>query len=143
MPDPPTELLGPMSGRSELVTVTLTGLTARPTSKGPRYVYGNFGSDFMQALHKRLVGPKRRGLLRSKLHCPKCDRSLDETQVRPVAVAADVELSRVPPIHLEIEMPGWECEGCGRRIVMIHDRNIQSTLTDALIDAFNRAGLAP
>ena len=138
-----TERLEPISGNAEQVRVILTGLTVRHTTKGPRYPYGNFGSDFLEALHKRLIGPKHRGLLRSTLLCPSCERSLTDVVVLQVLVGADVELSKVPLIHVDVEMPGWVCPGCSRRLVMIHDRNIQSDLTDALVDAFNRAGLAP
>ena len=143
MPDVAFERFGPIVGQSQQVKVTLTGLSFRQTSKGLRYAYPDFGSDFIQALHKQLVGPRRRGLIRSTLLCPSCERSLDGLAVGRVAVETDVDLSRIPAIHLDLEMPGMVCPGCDRRLVMIDDRNVQSDLSDALIDAFNQSGMSP
>ena len=143
MPDVPIERFGPVSGRSQQVRVTLTGLSFRQTSAGRRYAYPDFGSDFIQALHKQLVGPRRRGLIRSTLLCPSCGRSLDGVAIGQVTVGTDVDLPRIPAIHLDLAMPGMVCPGCDRRLVMIDDRNVQSDLSDALIDAFNQSGMAP
>lgn len=143
MPEVAIEQLGPISGQSQEVKLTLTGLSFRLTSAGRRYAYADFGSDFIQALHKQLVGPRRRGLIRSTFHCPPCGRSLDGVTIGHVNVATDVDLPRIPPIHLDLDMPGMVCPGCDRRLVMIDDRNVQSDLSDALIDAFNQSGLAP
>jgi Zn-finger nucleic acid-binding protein len=125
------------------VKVTLTGLSFRQTSAGRRYAYPDFGSDFIQALHARLVRPRRRGLFRSTVLCPSCERSLGSVAVGLVTVTADVDLRRIPAIHIELEMPGMVCPGCDRRLVMMDDRNVESDLSDALIDAFHHLGLAP
>ena len=143
MPDAPLEQLDAISGRSGEVRVTLTGQSYRTTTKGRRYPYGEFGQEFIGALHEALVGPRRRGLLRSTLVCPACERPLDEGSVSPVTVTPDLQLRNIPVIHVEVEMPGRVCPGCARRLVNIHDRNFESELSDALIDAFNQAGIAP
>jgi hypothetical protein len=137
------EEAGPMHGDSRRVQVTITGLSVRPTSEGPRYPYTEFGPDFIAAVHERLKGPRRRGLVRSTLSCPACAASLDGIDVDRVIVAVDVDLSRIPPIHLDLEMPGMLCPGCAMRLVMVNDRSVQSDLSDAIIDAFNRAGIVP
>ena len=121
----------------------LTDLSFRHTSAGRRYAYPDFGSDLIQALHEGLVGPRRRGLLRSTLVCPSCERSLEGIAVEPVIASTDVDLSRIPTIHIELEMPGMVCPGCDRHLVMIGDRGVESDLSDALIDAFQQAGIAP
>lgn len=136
-------LEGPVEGRAQDVRVILTGLSTRRTAAGLRYPYPDFGSEFIEALHRQLVGPRRRGLIRSSPACPACDRSLEGTPSGVVTVTADVQLRRIPPIRLELEMPGLTCPGCARRLVRIDDRHVQSDLSDALIDAFNRAGIAP
>lgn len=143
MPEAAIERFGPISGQSQQVKLTLTGLSFRQTSAGRRYAYPDFGSDFIQALYKQLVGPGRRGLIRSTFHCPSCGRSLDGVTIGQVTVATDVNLPSIPPIHLDLDMPGMVCPDCGRRLVMIDDRNVQSDLSDALIDAFNQSGLGP
>jgi ribosomal protein S27AE len=143
MPDDPLERLGPIEGRASQVSLTLTGLSVRKASSAWRYAYPDFGSDFIHALLGELAGPRRGGLLRSKLVCPTCGSSLDGVAIDRVTVAADVGLSRIPPIHLDLDMPGMECPKCGRRLVAIHDNNVESDLSDALIAAFNRAGVAP
>jgi len=143
MPDIPIEQFGPINGQAQQVRVTLTGLSFRQTSAGRRYAYPDFGSDFIDALYKQLEGPNRRGWIRSTFLCPSCGRSLDGVPTGQVAVATDLVLSRIPAFHLDLEMPGMICPGCDRRLVMIDDRDLQSDLSDALIDAFNQAGLAP
>lgn len=135
--------LDPVRGRAQDVSVTLTGLSFRQTSRGRRYPYPDFGSDFIDALHKQLVGPRRRGLLRSTPVCAWCEASLDGVARQRVTVVADVALTKIPPIHLDIEMPGLTCSRCGRPMVMIDDRDVASDLSDALIAAFNSAGIAP
>jgi hypothetical protein len=143
MPDVPIEQFEPISGRANQVFVTLTDVSFRRTDKGARYAYGEFGSDLIQALHDQLVRPKRRGLLRLKLGCPGCERPLDDVAIGEVTVATDIDLRKIPSIHLDLTMPGVVCPGCDRRLVMMHDNNIQSDLSDALIDAFDQAGLKP
>ena len=141
--DVPLGRLGPVRGRAHDVSITLTGLSFRQTEKGPRYPYPDFGSDFIEALHAQLTAPQRRGLFWSTMVCPWCDLPLDANTVGRVSVAIEVSLARIPPIRVELEMPGITCPGCDRALVMIDDRTIDSHLSDALIDAFAAAGFAP
>ena len=86
MTEDPVGRLGPIVGRAGNVSVTLTDLSYRETSKGRRFPYAEFGSDFIAALHGALTGPRRQGLVRSKLVCPRCESSLEGIAVGPVAV---------------------------------------------------------
>ena len=61
----------------------------------------------------------------------------------PVTVTTEVVLKRIPPIAIDIDMPGIVCPGCGRSLSMIRDRDVASDVSDALIDAFNVAGVKP
>ena len=143
MADAAGERLGPISGRAGAVTVTLTDLTFRASDGGRRFAYPGFGSDLIEALHKALVGPRRRGLLRSTLVCPSCDTRLEGLQHEQVMVTTEVVLKRVPPIAVDVDMPGVTCPGCRRPLVLIDDRAVASELSDALIDAFKSAGILP
>ena len=143
MSEEPIGRLGPIVGRAGDVSVTLTDLSYRETSKGRRFPYGEFGPDVIAALHEALTGPRRQGLVRSKLVCPRCESSLEGIAVGPVAVTTEVALTRIPPVRVDLEMPGMTCPGCRRSLVMIGDRAVQSDLSDALIDAFTNAGMAP
>ncbi len=143
MSDEPIGRLGPTVGRAGKVSVTLTDLSFRETGKGRRFPYGEFGPDFIAALHGALTGPRRRGLVRSTLVCPGCESSLEGIAVGPVAVTAVVALTSIPPVRVDLEMPGMTCPGCRRSLVLIGDRAVQSDLSDALIDAFKSAGMTP
>ena len=143
MSEDPIGRLGPIVGRAGNVSVTLTDLSYRETSKGRRFPYGEFGPDFIAALHGALAGPRRKGLVRSTLVCPGCESSLEGIAVGPVAVTTEVALTRIPPVRVDLEMPGMTCPGCRRSLVMIGDRAVASDLSDALIDAFKSAGVAP
>ena len=133
----------PVTGQAHDITVTLTNLSYRQTDKGKRYAYGEFGSEFLQALHEALPAPRRRGLIRSTLVCPVCEAPLGGIAVQPVAVSAEVVLKRIPPIRVDLEMPGIKCPGCDRSLVDIDDRDLQSDLSDALIAAFATVSLKP
>jgi hypothetical protein len=133
----------PVTGRANGVTVTLTGLSFRQTDKGKRYPYGEFGSEFIGSLHSGLPAPRRRGLLRSTLVCPSCESSLAGIAVGPVPATTEIALKRIPPIRVDLEMPGVRCPGCARALVMIHDRDIASDVSFALMDAFATVGLSP
>ena len=137
--------LGPVTGRSGdgSVVVTLTGLSYRDTSRGRRYPYGEFGQEFIAALHSALPAFRRTGLLRQGRACAGCGRTLDGVPVATVAVAIDVVMKRIPPIHVDGEMPGVTCPACGRAATMISDRGVQSDLSDALIAIFNEARISP
>ena len=139
----PLERFGPISGQAGDVAVTLTELSFRKTPTGGRYAYPDFGSDFIQALHEALGTPRRRGLLRSTLVCPWCGRDLDVNTSDRVRVAVEVALRRIPPVRVDAEMPGIRCGSCGRSVVRIDDRNVQSDLSNALIIAFEAVGFAP
>lgn len=139
----PVGRLGPIVGRAGDVRVTLTDLSYRETSKGRRFPYPDFGSEFIEALHRALTGPRRQGLVRSKLVCPACESPLEGIAVGPVAVTTEIVLARIPPVRVDVEMPGMSCPGCRRSLVMVGDRAVASNLSDALIDAFKGAGVAP
>jgi hypothetical protein len=141
--DPELGRLDPISGSKNDVSVTLTGMTHRTAKGERRYPYPDFGSDFIEALHKQLVGPRRRGLLRSTLVCPSCGSALDAQRDERTAVAVDVALPRIPAIGVALEMPGITCTSCHRSVVRIDDRGVQSDLSDALIVAFDMAGIRP
>jgi hypothetical protein len=143
MTDVPVERLEPISGRAHGVSVRLTDLTVRQTTSGRRYPYSDFGTDFIEALNRALVTPRRRGLIRSKLVCPSCEASLEGVPVATVPVTTEIALARIPPILVDLEMPGLECPGCHRALVNIDDRAVESDLSDALIDAFKSVGLVP
>ena len=114
MTEPTVRPLGPLAGRSRDVAVTVTGLTSLQTSKGTHYPYPEFGSDFVDALHRELPAPRRRGILRSRV-CPICGTSLDGIPGTQVDVTVNVALSRIPPIRVDVEMPGIRCPGCRDR----------------------------
>jgi hypothetical protein len=137
------ERFGPVAGEAHGIRLMLTGLSFRQTEKGPRYAYGDFGSDFMSKVHDALTSPRRRGLLRSTLLCPWCEHSLDGIPSDTVTAAVDIDVGRVPPIQVDVEMPGYTCPACSRHSVRIDDRGVQSDLSDALIDAFGQVGLRP
>ena len=135
--------LGAVSGRSRDVNVTLTGLSFRETSAGRRYPYGEFGPDLMDALHKALAAPRHGRLFRSEIVCPSCETSLDGIPGAQVAVSNQLAFSKIPPVRVDIEMPGLTCPGCVSRLVRIDDRAIESDLSDAVIAAFTSAGMSP
>jgi hypothetical protein len=143
MTDTRIERFGPVAGEAHGIRVMLTGLPFRSTDKGPRWAYGEFGPEFLEGLHEALTAPRRRGLFRSMLECPWCEHSLAGLPSETVSAAVDVDLRRIPPIQVDVEMPGYVCPGCARRPVRIDDRDVQSDLSDALIDAFEHAGLRP
>ncbi len=141
--DVPLGRLGPVSGRANRVSVTLTGLSFRQAGHARRYPYDDFGPDFIAALHDGLTPPHRGGILRSKLACPWCDAPVDGDAVGQISVAIDVALARIAPVRVELEMPGIRCPRCDRPLVMIDDRSIDSDVSDALIAAFAAGEFGP
>ena len=125
------------------VTVEISGLSVRETVKGLRYPYGNFGAEFLDALHKGLIAPARKGLIRSTRVCRVCGADVSAVAEGPTAASVDVTLGRVPPIHLEIVMPGLTCPNCQRKMVRIDDADVASDLSFALMAAFESVGLKP
>jgi hypothetical protein len=143
VPDHELGRLDPISGRAGEVCVTLTGMTFRETNRGRRFPYPDFGSDFIGPLHDGLISPRRRGLLGFGSACAWCNAPLDRVPRQPVTASADVVLKRVPPIRVDVEMPGLVCPACSRAMVMINDRTVESDLSDALIAAFDSVAIAP
>ena len=80
---------------------------------------------------------------RSAPVCPSCDASLAGIPVVTVPATAEVVLRSIRPIRVDVEMPGMTCPMCSRSVVLIGDRDIASDVSDALIDAFNGASIAP
>jgi hypothetical protein len=68
---------------------------------------------------------------------------LDGSPPEAVTVAVELELPAIPPLGIEVQMPGIRCPGCGPNLVRLDDRNVESDLSDALIDALSSAGLNP
>jgi hypothetical protein len=143
MTDVPLGRLGPVTGRAGDITVTLTDLSFLEMSTGRRYPYPEFGSDFIEALHRSLTGPEHRGLIRQTLRCPSCESPLDGIVVGPVQVATELAFQRIAPVRLDLNIPGITCPGCGQALVMIDDPSVDSDVSDALIDAFAAAAFGP
>ena len=135
--------IGRVKGRAGSVTVFLDGLTFRETDAGRRFPYPDFGSQFIEALHRRLVVPRRRGLLRSTLACSSCDASLTGVAPQPIGIATEVDLGTIAPIQVDLALPGLVCPRCRAQMAGIHDRAVESDLSDALIAAFDAAGMKP
>ena len=133
--------LDEIRGRAGDVTVILHGLTVRDTPEGRRFPYGDFTAQFLQALHERLTKPRGGGVFRPGISCRSCRTKLDERWTRPVGVATEVALGRIPPIQVDLAMPGIVCPSCGTQMVRMHDRNVESDLSDALIAAFDSVAL--
>jgi len=134
--------LGAVTGRARDISVTLTGLSYRQTGAGRRYPYGDFGTGFIETLHKALPAPRHRGVFR-RIVCPSCETSLEGVPGDLVTVATQLEFTRIPPVRVEVTMPGITCPGCMRPLVRIDDRDIASDLSDAVIAAFDAAGISP
>ena len=144
MTDATLDRLGAVNGRARDVSVTLTGLSFRQTSARRRYPYPDFGSGFIEALNKALPAPRHRGLFfRSTIVCPGCETSLEGIPADRVAVATQLAFTRIPPIRVDVEMPGITCPGCMTPLVRTDDRAIESDLSDAVIAAFTAAGIEP
>jgi hypothetical protein len=60
-----------------------------------------------------------------------------------VELAIELTLTGIPAIRVDLEMPGITCPACRRPLVKIDDRAVDSDPSDALIDAFDAAGIAP
>jgi len=135
--------LGEVSGRARDISVTLTGLSVRQTTTGRRYPYPEFGEGFIDALHKALPAPRHRGLLRTSIVCPTCETSLEGLPGAIVTATTQLSFSQIPPVRVEVAMPGITCPGCMAPLVRTDDKALESDLSDALIDAFNSAGIEP
>lgn len=142
MPEEPLGRVERVTGTAGRVTMTLTGLTYRHGRDGKRRdPYGEFGPDFIVDLHAALPTAGRRGLLRPVRTCPRCDSSLEGPSEERVKVSVELRLQRIPPLGVEVEMPGARCGRCGHTIVKVDDRAVDSELSDAAIAAFDAAGI--
>lgn len=130
-------------GRAGAVHVVLTGLTCRETSRGRRYPYPEFGAELIEALHRKLVAPRRCGLIRSTPACPRCATRLGGVANQQIGIATEVSLRSMPPVQLDLAIPGLFCPGCRTQLVRLDDRTVDSNLSDALIAAFTSAGIEP
>ena len=142
MADKAPGLVDRVTGSAGAIVATLTNLSYRETDGGRRYAYPDFGADLIHLLYAELPRPSRRGLFRARIECPNCGTSLEEVPVTTVEVVAELPFTRIPPVGFEAEVPGLQCPNC-RSGLMLKDRDVESELSDALRDAFERAGIRP
>jgi hypothetical protein len=135
--------LDAIRGQAGDVHVVLRGVTCREAGKGLRYPYPEFGAELIEALHRNLVAPRHRGLLRSTLACPACSTRLDGAPIQSIGIATEVALRSIPPVQCDLAIPGLFCPGCRMQLVRVDDRKVDSNLSDALIAAFKSAGIKP
>jgi hypothetical protein len=135
--------LDTIRGKAGAVHVVLAGLAYRETARGRRYPYPEFGAELIEALHRKLVAPAHRGLIRSTLACPVCATRLEGLANQPIGIATEVELRSIPPVQVDLAIPGLFCPGCRMQLVRLDDRRVVSDLSDALIAAFTSAGIKP
>jgi uncharacterized protein (UPF0212 family) len=142
MADPSLRRAEVATGRARDVGVTITGLTFKERPDGRRrWPYGEFGGDFIVALHEKLPKPARRGLLRGSPVCPFCGSSFDGVTVEAVKISAQLDLRQIPPLTVDVEIPGRRCPRCGRPVTRMDDTAVAADLSDAVIAAFRSQGL--
>jgi hypothetical protein len=135
--------LGAIRGQAGRVHVVLTGLVVRDTGKGLRSPYPEFGSELLAGLHEKLVAPAHRGFFRSRTTCPVCSTALDGLPAQSVGIATEVTLQSIPPVQVDLAIPGVFCPTCRMQLVLLDDRKVASDLSDALIAALKSAAIKP
>jgi hypothetical protein len=135
--------LGAIRGQAGRVHVVLTGVTFREQGKSRRYPYPEFGAELIEALHGKFVAPRHRGFFRSATACPACSTRLDGLPAQALGIATEVALRSIPPIQVDLAIPGVFCPTCRMQLVLLDDRKVASDLSDALIAALKSAAIKP
>lgn len=138
--------LGQASGEDGGVRVTFYGLPflIRRGSGSRRYAYPDFGADLRHSLldEGRIPMAVCRGVIRKRYHCCLCGAEFaagDEARCR---FDLPLTLRDLPPFRVVVEMSCAECRECGAGQVR-PDRAVLSSITEAVIRAFETTGIQP
>ena len=128
------------SGRAGVASVRFERLPFRLKDGQRRFCHGDFGSELIGQLHEVLPPAPTHFLLLGSARCRACGTGLTAA-ARPSSLDVQLRLCGVAPTTLTIEIPLTPCGNCGAT----HrdgDRQAESDLSDALIAAFEAAGLS-
>ena len=129
---------GVLSGRKGEVGAQFERLPYQVKDGKPRFSHGEFGSELIEALY-RVLPPEPKRLLFGPGKCRKCGAELPD-QPRPHSFDLRLDMSGLEPINLSVELPAVGCPACGTEH-RTGGRDIESDLSDALIEAFEAADL--
>lgn len=129
---------GELTGRAGEVGARFERLPYKLKDGRRRFAHNDFGNELIGALY-RVMPPEPKRFLFGAGKCQRCGSQLPE-QARPHAFDLTLDIRGLEPIHLTAELPSVRCETCGTEH-RIGERDVESDLSDAMIAAFESAGL--
>jgi hypothetical protein len=129
---------GVLSGRKGDVTARFERLPYYVKDGKKRFAHPDFGSELIGVLYE-VMPPEPKRLFFGAGKCQTCGTQLPE-QPRPHAFSLRLEIDGLEPINLTVELPAVACPACGTQH-RTGGRDVESDLSDAMIAAFQVAGL--
>lgn len=132
-----------LSGRSGPVELVILDFPVRHADAPDRfrYAYPDLGAEFMPLLLEQVPRSRHSGppWRRSSL-CGTCGEGAGEPSGQQLQLSVDVE--RVPPIHVDLAMPGYACGRCGH-VSFDVDRSLESHIAEATVAALTAGRIDP
>ena len=135
-----------MTGREKDLALTLRGLPVLTCAGGHRQLLrASFALELLNHLveqdEPQLPTGEERGLIFKHYHCTECGKELQAKPDHRHTFTLDVELPDSSAFQIDLTMPVYRCEGCGRE--QMHSlKDVRKLTPEALVHAFKEAGIA-
>ena len=103
-----------------------------------RFAHDDFGNELIGALY-RVLPPEPKRFLFGAGKCRRCGNQLPD-QPRPLSFDLRIDIKGLEPINMTVDLPSDRCASCGTEH-RTGGRDVESDLSDAMIAAFESAGL--
>jgi hypothetical protein len=132
-----------VSAENDPLKVTILGMPAAKCAKGHAApVNRDFLLWLLRELRERLASAlpaaQARGMLFRKYLCA-CGRELPGKPQQRQAFQIDMAFEGAPAFKAELEMPVYQCGGCGKAQLRSHDE-LRKAAANAMVDICDRAG---
>lgn len=131
---------GELIGRAGVAAARFEKLPYKLKNGKQQFAHDDFGNELITALYRGLP-PEPRRFLFGAGKCQRCGTQLpDHEQALPQSFELRIEIKGLEPIMMTVELPCVACPGCGTQH-RTGERETESDLSDAMIAAFESAGL--
>jgi hypothetical protein len=129
---------GELTGRAGEAGARFERLPYKLKDGRRRFAHNDFGNELIGALY-RVMPPEPKRFLFGAGKCQRCGSPLP-TQPRPHSFALALDIQGLERILLTAELPSVRCAACGTEH-RTGGRDVESDLSEAMIAAFESAGL--
>ena len=134
--------VGAFGGRSRVLAVSFFDLPCFvcPQCNAKRFAGGDFGMYLLEEILAGVPSIETEGKFRSRMSCPNCKNPVDIVE-KNGTFGLQIQLNGLNSFLVDVSMPSTTCPTCQHLLALL-TRDMRSTVSDAVLTAFNSTNLS-